>query len=490
MTRKLFPLLAILLCLCGCPRRQEYARPEIPVPSTWPEKAAVQAETVTNLAASDIGWREFFADQRLQKVIELALAHNRDLRMAALNIEKVQALYRIQSAEQVPHLNAAAQAEGYRIPANMSSKDRASTVAQYTIGLTTASWELDLFGRIRSLKSRALEQYLATEEARSATQISLVAAIAQSYLALAADRENLKLAQATLEAQQASCDLIRSTRDLGMASDLDLRQAQTQVDVARVDIARYAGQITLGENAIQMLVGAPVAAELLPDGLSKIGELKEVSPGLPSEVLLRRPDILMAEHQLKAASANIEAARAAFFPRIALTAGAGITSSDLTDLFKWGARTWSFAPQAILPIFDAGARQANYQVAQTDRDLALAEYEKAIQSAFREVSDALSLRATLVAQQAAQQSLTNNLQETWRLAQIRYQEGIDGYLGVLVAQRSLYAAQQGLLGLRLARLGNRVALYKVLGGGGVQDKAALSPSGGKASGSGPVPTKK
>jgi outer membrane protein, multidrug efflux system len=463
--RKLIPLLAMSIFLCGCPRPSQYARPGLPVPSTWPESAAGPAAAPGAPAAADVKWQDFFTDQRLQSVIELALANNRDLRVATLNIEKVQALYRIQRAEQYPTIVASASADGYRVPRNLSSNDQAKTVAQYTVGLGMASWELDLFGRIRSLKSRALEQYLATEQARFAAQISLVAAVANSYLALAADRENLRLAQVTLDAQQASYELILRTREFGIASDLDLRQAQTQVEAARVDIARYSGQVALDENALNLLVGAPVTAGMLSDDLGKVGALKDVSAGLPSDMLLRRPDILLAEHQLKAANANIGAARAAFFPRITLTAAAGITSSDLTNLFKPAAGTWNFAPQVALPIFDSGARQAGFRAAEVDRDMAVAEYEKVIQAAFREVSDALSLRTTLIAQQDAQQSLLNALEETFRLSEARYKGGIDSYLSVLLAQRALYAAQQQLVGLRFARVSNLVTLYKVLGGG-------------------------
>jgi multidrug efflux system outer membrane protein len=398
-------------------------------------------------------------------VIELALANNRDLRLATLNVEKVQALYQIQRAEQYPTVVASASGDAYRVPRTLSGADNNETVAQITVGLGTASWELDLFGRIRSLKSAALERYLATEQARSAAQISLVAAVANTYLLLAGDQENLKLAHVTFDAQQASYELIRQTRDAGIASDLDVRQAESQVEVARVDIARYSGLVALDENALNLLVGAPVPAAMLSDKLGEATALKDVAAGLPSDVLLRRPDIVAAEHQLKAASANIGAARAAYFPRITLTAAAGITSNDLTNLFKPAAGTWNFAPAVTLPLFDAGARRANYRAAEVDRDMAIAEYEKAIQSAFREVSDALSLRTTLAAQQDALQALVNALDETYRLSEARYKSGIDSYLSVLVSQRSLYAAQQRLVDLRLTRLSNLVTLYKVLGGG-------------------------
>jgi multidrug efflux system outer membrane protein len=443
----------------------QYSRPKSIVPSTWPENAASKVVAPNTPTAVDIKWQEFFADRRLQSVIELALANNRDLRIAALNIEKAQASFRIQRTQQYPNIGLSIDGEGYRLPQNLSGGSHAKTVATYTVGLGTASWELDFWGHIRSLKSAALEQYLATEQAHSATQISLVAAVAYSYLSLAADRENLRLARSTFGTQQAFYDLIARTRELGMANDLEVRQAQGQVEAARVDIARYSGELALDENALTLVVGAQVTADMLPDNLDAVAALKDVSPGTPSDVLLRRPDILAAEHQLKAANANIGAARAAFFPRVSLTAAAGIASSDLTNLFKPAAGTWSFAPQLSLPIFDYGARKAKYKVTQVDQDIAIAGYEKAIQTAFREVSDALSLRTTLVAQQEALQSLVNTLAETHRLSDARYKGGIDSYLTVLIAQRSLYAAQQQLVGIRIARLSNLVNLYKALGGG-------------------------
>lgn len=464
MTRRLIPLIAMSVFLWGCPRSSQYVRPGLPVPSSWPDTAAGTGTPGAPLAAS-VKWQEFFTDQQLQSVIALALANNRDLRVAVLNIEKVQALYRIQRAQQYPTVAASINADAYRISRSLSGKTYAETVGQISAGLGVASWELDLFGRIRSLKSAALEQYLATEQARSASQISLVAAVANTYLAVAADRENLRLAQETYEAQQASYELIRQTREHGIASDLEVRQAQSQVDAARGDIARFSGQAALDENALHLLVGAPVAAGLLSGDLGKVAAPKDVSAGLPSEVLLSRPDILVAEHQLKAANANIGAARAAYFPRISLTGAAGLISRDLTNLFKPAAGTWEFAPQVVLPIFDSGARRAGYKAAEADRDAAVSRYEQAIQSAFREVSDALKLRTTLVAQHDAMQSLVKSLDDTYRLSDARYKAGIDSYLSVLVAQRAFYAAQQQLVDVRLARLGNLVTLYKVLGGG-------------------------
>lgn len=456
-------ILGMVACLSGC-LQPRYTRPALPVPTAWPESAAEQSTATAAPKASDLKWQEFFTDRNLRSVIKLALANNRDLRVAALNVEKVQALYRIQRAEQFPTLDASFDGELYRVPEQMSTTGRAYTSEQYRVG-GVASWELDLFGRVRSLKSRALEQYLATEQARSAAQISLVAAVANSYLALAADRENLRLAQTTLQTQQSSYELIRHSRDAGIGSDLDLRQAQSQVEAARVDIARFTGQVALDENALNLLVGTTVPSDLLPSEIGSESALRDVSPGMASDVLLRRPDILMAEHELKAAYADIGAARAAFFPRIALTAGAGFMSGDLSDLFSRNANTWNFVPQVTVPIFDAGARRANLKVSNLDRDLLIAEYESTIQSAFREVSDSLTLRARLLEQQDAQQALVTALDETYRLSEARYRGGIDSYLSVLVAQRSLYGAQQNLVNVRMSRMANMVTLYKVLGGG-------------------------
>jgi multidrug efflux system outer membrane protein len=459
--------LGAFLCLSGCTMSPKYKQPKAPVPPDWQTGAADQEaqRTVGVPTASELKWQEFFTDEKLRQVIEMALKNNRDLRMAALNVERVQAQYRIQRAQQYPNIVASGTGDLYRVPKDLSVTSRPYTSEQYNVGLGAASWELDLFGRVRSLKSQALEQYLATKQARSASQISLVAAVTSSYLTLAADRDNLRLAQATLNSQQASYELILRRRDRGVGSDLDLRQAESQVESAQVDIIRYTGQVTLDENALNLLVGAPVPAGLLPSELGSDRALKDIAAGLPSEVLLRRPDILMAEHQLKAAYANIGAARAAFFPQITLTGSGGLTSSRLSDLFEGSARTWTFAPQVVMPIFDAGTRKAYLRIARVDRDSAIAGYEKTIQTAFREVSDSLSQRTKLMEQQNAQQALVNTLEETYLLSEARYKAGVDSYLSVLVAQRSLYGGQQALVSLRMARLGNLVTLYKVLGGG-------------------------
>jgi multidrug efflux system outer membrane protein len=398
-------------------------------------------------------------------VLDLALRNNRDLRIAALNTEKARAFYRIQRAQLLPAVNAAGQGFKERLPASVSSTGRSMVVEQDSATVGISAWELDFFGRVRSLKNQALEQYLATEQAQDSARISLLGATSSLYLTLAADQAGLKLAQETLVSQDASSRLIQQRFELGISSEIDAQRARIGLETARGDVARYTRAVALDRNALDLLVGAPVPAELLPASLDLAASLKEVSPGLPSEVLARRPDIAAAEHQLKAANANIGAARAAFFPRISLTASTGSMASELSGLFKGGSDTWTFAPQVVLPIFDTGARRANLKVAHADRDIALAQYEKTIQTAFREVADALAQRGTLDDQLAAQGALVEALDRTYQLATERYKAGLDGYLSVLDAQRSLYAAQQGLIALRLARAANQVTLYKVLGGG-------------------------
>jgi multidrug efflux system outer membrane protein len=416
--------------------------------------------------ADELKWQEFFTDERLQRIIATALSNNRDLRLAALNVERARALYGIQRAELFPTVNAVGSGSKQRVPADLSGTGRKISVEQYSVDLGILSWEIDFFGRIRSLKDRALEQYLATEEARRSAQILIVSGVVNAYLALAADREALQLAETTLETQTVAYDLIKRRADVGLASELALNQAQTQVDTARRNIAVYTQLAAQDENALTLLVGSPspLPGELLPANLESVRPPKEISPGLSSEVLLLRPDILAAEHQLKAASAYIGAARAAFFPRISLTAAVGTASSELSNLFHSGQGTWGFAPQIVMPIFDARLWSA-YDVTIAEREIAVAQYERAIQTAFREAADALAAAGTVDLQVSAQQSLVDALARTYRISVARYTKGIDNYLGVLDAQRSLYTAEQVLIALRLGKLANQVRLYAVLGGG-------------------------
>jgi multidrug efflux system outer membrane protein len=468
MIRKLLSLVATTaVLLTGCTMIPEYTRPEAPIPAGWPSGPAykeIPAKEGVPVAA-DVQWREFFTDERLREIIETALQNNRDLRVAALNVERARALYRVQRAELLPTVNAAGTASKERVPGILSGTGEPATVELYNVNLGISAWEIDLFGRIRSLEKRALEEYLATEQARRSVQILLISEVANAYLTLAADRENLQLARSTLETQQAAYNVIRRRYEVGLVAEFDLRQVQTRVDAARVDVARYTGLAAQDENALNLLVASPVPADLLPEALSAVRPLPDVSPGTSSEVLLRRPDILQAEDLLKAANANIGAARAAFFPRITLTTSIGTTSDQLSGLFKSDSDTWIFAPRIVMPIFDLRTWSA-LTVTQVDREIAVAQYEGAIQAAFRDVADALARRGTVGDQMEAQQSLVEATMETYRLSNARYAKGIDIYLNVLDAQRSLYSAQQGLIAIRLAKLVNQVQLYAVLGGGG------------------------
>jgi multidrug efflux system outer membrane protein len=464
-------LLGVALVPAGCTMAPKYTRAKTPVPTEWPGATASQTgpispgvTTVTNVPdVSQLRWQEFFTDPKLQQVIGTALTNNRDLRIAALNVEKSRAMYHIQRAELFPTLNANGDMSRQAVPAHLSTGSRVTT-SQYDANLGVASWEIDFFGRIRSLKDEALATYLATEQARRSAQISLISSVANAYLVLAADQENLQLAQTTLAAQRSTYDLIKRRCDLGLVPELNLHQAEMQVDTALGDTARYTQQVAQDENALNFLVGSPVPDKLLPTELGMVSPPKEISPGLSSEVLLGRPDVLQAEDVLKAANADIGAARAAFFPRISLTAAIGTASSDLSGLFKAGQGTWSYAPQIVMPIFDARTWSA-HKASKVQQKITVAQYEQAIQSAFREVADALATRGTVDQQVSAQQSLVHAATETHRLSVSRYDKGIDDYLTVLDAQRSMYAAQQGLVSLRLAKLANQVQLYAVLGGG-------------------------
>jgi outer membrane protein, multidrug efflux system len=455
-----------LLVFSGCTLVPKYTRPEAPVPSEWPGGAAYNgAKSVAGApTAAKLTWQEFFTDTKLRQIIDMALHNNRDLRLASLNVEMARALYGITRADLFPVVNATGSASKQRSSSDLVKTGEPRTSEQYSVNLGISSWEIDFFGRIRSLKDAALQEYLATEQARRSAQISLVSEVAKAYLALAADRELLKLAQETLTAQEATYHLILRRYEVGASSELDLRQAQTRVDAARVDISRYTALVAGDGNALTLLVGSPVPDGLLPSELNTVTMLEDLSPGLPADVLQVRPDILQAENQLKAANANIGAARAAFFPRIALTGTVGTASNELSGLFNSGTGTWSFAPQIVMPIFDSRTWSA-FDVSKVDREIVLTQYEKAIQSAFREVADALAQRGNLGDQMKAQQSLVEATAGSYRLSDLRYKSGIDSYLSVLDAQRSLYGAQQGMIAVRLSRLANLVTLYKVMGGG-------------------------
>jgi multidrug efflux system outer membrane protein len=468
MNRSVFSLLvAAAVVPAGCTMAPKYNRPAAPVPGNWPTGQAYDsAETASEnaKAAADLKWQDFFTDEKLRQVVQLSLTNNRDLRVSMLNVERARSLYRIQRNEMLPSLSASAGGGRRRVPADLSGSDHRATLEQWNVDLGVYSWELDFFGRIRSLKQRALQEFFATAQARRSAQILLVSSVANTYLTLAADRENLALSETTFTNQQGSYDLVKKRFDLGLTPELDLFRARTQVETARGDVARFKQLVAQDENALNLLVGTPIPSELLPGGLKDVAPTSEISAGLPSDVLLRRPDVLRAEAMLRASYADIGAARAAFFPRISLTATLGTASGDLSGLFKSGSGTWSYAPQVVMPIFDTRTWSA-LRTTKVQREIALAEYEGVIQSAFREVADALAVRGTVDQQVSAQTALVEAVSQTYRLSNFRYEQGIDNYLAVLDAQRSLYGAQQGLVSLRLAKLANQVRLYGVLGGG-------------------------
>ena len=466
MSKNIFFILAgIALAAGGCKMAPEYTRPTAPVPGEWPGSVALQdAQAQTNAAeASHLKWQACFTDEKLQRLIAAALTNNLDLRLAALNVEQARALYGIQRAELLPTVNAVGSGSKERTPADLSTTGQRQITERYSATIGVFSWEPDFFGRMRSLKDKALDEYLATEQARRGAQLLLVSSVADAYLVLAADRESLNLAQTTLVSQQDAYKLIKRRYDLGLVTQLDLYRVQTQVDTARGDIARFNQRVAQDENALNLLVGSPAAREELPMRLSEVTPPQDIQAGLSSEVLLRRPDVLQAENLLKAANANIGAARAAFFPRISLTAALGTSSADLSGLFKAGSETWNYAPQIVMPIFDARTWSA-YKATKVKREMAVTQYGRAIQSAFKEVADTLAVRSTVDQQVEAQESLVHAVAETYRLSNSRYDKGLDSYLSVLDAQRSLYSAQQGLVTLHLAKLANRVQLYAVLGG--------------------------
>lgn len=458
-----FALGAIALAvLAGCANlAPTYERPAAPVPASYPA-----AETGTTSDATR-PWRTQFDDARLVRLIELALVHNADLRVATLNIEQARAQVRVQDAARLPTVNAGASGSAARTPADLSGAGRAIVSHSDSVSLGVTSYELDLWGRARNLSAQALAQFLATEEAQRATRISVVAEVAQGYLTWSADLQRLALAQQILDSQRQSVALTERRLAAGADSALTLRQQQTSLETARGEVARLQAVLAQDRQALALLIGTEVPEALVPapldPALAPPGT--PLAAGLPSELLLRRPDLLRSEQSLKAATANIGVARAAFYPRISLTATAGTASAELSGLFKGGSGSWSFAPQLSLPIFDGGANRANLASATAARDIALVQYEQAIRTAFREVADALAVRDSLQERLAAQQAVVEASGAALALAQARYQRGADSWLQVLDAQRTHDNARQGLIDLRQSQVANGITLYKVLGGG-------------------------
>ena len=464
--------------LSACTLEPKYIRPDAPV-------AIPEHKVVSGIPADNLGWRAFFPDLQLQQLIVLALANNRDLRVAALNVESAQARYRIQRADLFPTIAASTTEQAERLPASVlaaslpagNASAQGSIVSRsYTAGIGFTNFELDLFGRIRSLNHAALQQYFSIEETRRSAQIALVAEVADAYLAVLTDQTLLDITHQTLQNQSDSYELTRKMLERGTATQLALRQAESTVDTARANSAQYARALAQDRDALELLLGAPIPQDIdFSAGLDKPDVVSAVEESIHSDVLVKRPDVLAAEHLLKAANADIGAARAAFFPAIELTGSLGSASTELSGLFKHGSLAWTFAPQVSVPLFAGGANEANLRAANVARGIAVAQYEKAIQSAFREVADALAARGYLDEQLAAQQALVSASQDAYHLAQMRFRGGVDNYLSELDAQRSLYDAQQQLQIVRLQRFENLVTLYKTLGGGLQENTASEVP---------------
>ncbi|MDX9673275.1 MULTISPECIES: efflux RND transporter outer membrane subunit EmhC [unclassified Pseudomonas] len=465
MSKSLLSIAVAAFVLSGCSLIPDYQQPEAPVAGQYPQGPAYSPAQAPAQAAAEQGWKQFFHDPALQQLIQVSLENNRDLRVAALNIDAYAAQYRIQRADLFPAVSANASGSRQRVPARASQTGEANITSSYTATVGISAYELDLFGRVRSLSEQALQQYFATEEARRSTQISLVASVANAYLTWQADKELLKLTQDTLGAFEESYKLTSRSNEVGVASALDLAQSRTSVENARAQLARYTRQVAQDENSLTLLLGTGIPANLQTAKPLSDDLLSDVPAGLPSDLLQRRPDILQAEYNLKAANANIGAARAAFFPSISLTANAGSLSPDLSGLFKGGSGTWLFQPQINLPIFNAGSLRASLDYAKIQKDIGVANYEKSIQTAFQEVADGLAARQTYTEQLQAQRDFVQANQDYYRLAERRYRIGVDSNLTFLDAQRQLFSAQQALITDRLAQLTSAVNLYKALGGG-------------------------
>ncbi len=467
--------LALMTALTGCSLIPDYQRPDAPVAGDWPQGEAYQ-QSAAQASEQTLGWREFFRDPALQQLIEVALENNRDMRVAALNVDAYRALYRIQRADLLPAVSADGAGTRSRTPGDLSMSGEPAISSQYsaTFGV---SWELDLFGRLRSLRDQALEEFFASEAAQRSTQISLIASVANAWLTLQADQALLQVTRDTLKTYEESFGLTQRSFDVGVASALELRQARSAVDSARVSIEQYTRLVAQDRNALTLLLGQNLPAGLPSgDGLERT-QLAALPVGLPSDLLQQRPDILQAEFQLRAVNASIGAARAAFFPRISLTGAAGTASRELSGLFDGGSGYWSFSPSISVPIFNAGQLRANVDYAQISKNIQVAQYEKAIQTAFREVADGLAAQATYTRQVQAQRDLLETSEDYYNLAERRYRTGVDSYLTLLDAQRQLFSVQQQLISDRLAQMASEVNLFKALGGGW-QETAQVRPAEG------------
>lgn len=451
------------ITLSGCQLAPQQQTIELPVPDTYTQSSLSEN---TQSSAAELPWQQFFANNKLIQLIQQSLEHNKDMQIAALNVQRVRALYQIEDSGLYPELALNTAGSRQRLPADLSGSGNVQINQQYSATVGITSYELDLWSKVSNQSEQALQQLFSTEQAQRSSQISLVAELANAWLAYAADQQLLALAKDTLHSQRQSLSLIEQSYNLGAASALTLQQLKSTVASAKIDVARYNRVLQRDKNALDLLVGMPVSADLLPDQpIETLLNLPEVPVGLPSDLLQQRPDIKAAEHDLLGANANIGIAKAAYFPSISLTANAGTASSELDNLFKGGSGSWSLMPSIYLPIFNMGRTQANVDVANAQQQMALASYQQKIQQAFREVSDSLADRQGYVNQLLAQHELVDSNQQSFYLSEQRFKQGADSFLQVLDAQRNSYAAQQQLINGQKLVLASKISLYKVLGGG-------------------------
>ena len=473
------PLLLALLTSCSL--IPSYQRPALPVSSQYPVGADATNTPTAEMAAWDIGWRNFFADPALQGLIALSLANNRNLRVSTLDVSQAQAQYRVDRASLFPAIDATAGEDAYHTPKGIiSGNANPINYREYSLGVGAVSWELDLFGKIRSQAKAAQETYLSDADTALSVKIALVSEVASAYYTWLADRQALKISQDTAAAQEHSLQLTQLAATKGIYTAMDVAEAQTTVDTAQANVAMYTRQVAMDMDELVLLAGASIPPALQQQmnavsGLDASPKLPDVPAGLPSDLLQRRPDIRAAEHQLLAANANIGAARAAFFPSVTLTASGQTASPGLSSLFGMGSGAWLFEPTVSVPIFAAGSNFANLDIAKLEKRIEIADYEKTIQSAFHDVSDALNARGTYVAQVQAEQNLVDADSRYYQLADMRFEAGIDNYLGVLVAENSLLIARLNLVSLQLAAQQNSITLYMALGGGW-QETSAPAPA--------------
>jgi multidrug efflux system outer membrane protein len=456
--RKAIALIGAILA-AGCSLAPSYERPAAPVAAAWPEDGAPGAR-----AAAGLDWRQYFADPQLQALIAAALDHNRDLRIAVARVEEARGLYGVTRADRLPNLDLTAGRSAARTPADLSSTGSAVTAQRYDVAVSLLTFELDFWGRVANLAEAARASYLATEEAQRAFRLSLIADVANAWFVLLEMNERTVLARETVASREETRKLISRRREVGIAGDLDFLAADGAWQAARAELANLERQQAGAYNALILLVGKPLERPAVETRLAEQGVVADLAAGLPSDVLVQRPDVLAAEQRLLAANANIGAARAAFLPRISLTGALGTASRSLSGLFDAGSDAWTFQPSLRLPLFDFGRAAANTDVAAARKVVAVADYEKTIQLAFREVADLLSAREKLATQLAALEAAEQAQSERKRIADARYEAGISSYLEVLDAQRELFAAQQSVVATRRAGLSAAAQLYKALGG--------------------------